>query len=105
MREHSETIGPETQDTKPLGVQLNGKRVLVGACGAVNIINLHRYLLSLCCIAKSVNVIATKAALNMICETPIKAITGNSVYTDVCTNGLAVPYPTPILLLGPMFFS
>jgi phosphopantothenoylcysteine synthetase/decarboxylase len=66
-------------------------RILVGACGAINIINLHHYVGRLCAFA-DVNVVMTNEALKLVQPRAIQAITGKSIYTSEDTYGLPVPH-------------
>ena len=66
--------------------------LLVGACGALNIINLHSYLMCFMKSAASVKVILTRAASGLVQASSVQAITFDQVYTDESGMGLPVPH-------------
>jgi phosphopantothenoylcysteine decarboxylase/phosphopantothenate--cysteine ligase len=99
------SLGPRArQDDLEAEQATTGRKVkiLVGACGSLNIINLHNYLINFANVYSQINVILTKSALNMVQPVPIQAITGNPIYTDGSTNGLPVPHNN--LALWPSLF-
>ncbi|MFI2801187.1 flavoprotein [Bacillus cereus] len=67
-------------------------KILIGACGSSNVLNLHNYLIHFRNISDSINVIMTKSASNMIQSRSIEIIVGNTVYTDNFSSNLPVSH-------------
>ena len=73
-------------------MEISNSRLLIGTCGSINILNLHEYLIYFGGLTKSINVIMTKSATKMLQTNTIRAITGNSVFTDDNPGDLPVPH-------------
>ncbi|GLW71047.1 hypothetical protein Kpho02_33460 [Kitasatospora phosalacinea] len=67
-------------------------RLLVGACGAANAVNLHEYLISLRQVTARTTAVLTRSAGELASTRSIRAVSGNPVYTDEDHHGLAVPH-------------
>ena len=68
------------------------RRILVGACGSISVLNLHAYLSYFRGFAEAINVILTQAARRMVRTSSIEAITGHLIYGDGPVRTNPVPH-------------
>lgn len=73
-------------------MKFDSKRMLIGACGALNVLNLHLYLMAFQNVTDNINVILTRSACSLIQPKAIQAILGHEIFTDTAPSVVTAPH-------------